>query len=126
MIIGTGIDIVELPRIQKIIERQEHAFVQRVLTAREQKAMPEAPGRRIEYIAGRFAAKEAISKALGTGIGGVVSFYDMEIIPDANGRPIVHIAERVLREIAGTVECRCHISITHSREYAAAQAILEM
>lgn len=126
MIIGTGIDIVELPRIQKIIERQEHAFVQRVLTVREQEAIPEAPGRRIEYIAGRFAAKEAISKALGTGIGGVVSFHDMEVVSDANGRPIAHITERVLREVTGTSECRCHISLTHSREYAAAQAILEI
>lgn len=125
MIIGIGIDIVELSRIQKIVKRQEHAFIQRVLTESEQNIMPEAPGRRIEYIAGRFAAKEAISKALGTGIGGTVSFHDMEIVPDASGRPTACIAERVLRAIAGTDECRCHISITHSREYAVAQAILE-
>lgn len=125
MIIGIGIDIVELSRIEKIIERQDRAFIQRVLTVSERKAMPEASWRRVEYIAGRFAAKEAISKALGTGIGSSVSFQDMEIMPNDSGKPVVSISDRVLREIVGTDECYCHISITHSREYAAAQAILE-
>ncbi|WP_153944924.1 holo-ACP synthase, partial [Acinetobacter baumannii] len=71
---GTGIDIVELARIRSILQRQEDAFLTRILTQGERARIPGASARRIEYIAGRYAAKEALSKALGTGIGGSFSF----------------------------------------------------
>lgn len=115
MIKGIGIDIVELERIKKLYERQPR-FPGRILTKAEQQMFSKlAEKRKIEFLAGRFAAKEAYSKAFGTGIGGALSFQEIEIEKDKNGRPY-------FSKPAGP---RAHLSITHSREYAFAQVILE-
>jgi holo-[acyl-carrier protein] synthase len=73
----------------------------------------------VEFLAGRFAVKEAYSKALGTGIGEEISFQDIEVINDERGKPIIHL----LKEFSEP--STIHVSITHSRQYAAAQVILE-
>ncbi|AMA74258.1 MULTISPECIES: holo-ACP synthase [Aneurinibacillus] len=125
MIIGMGIDIVELDRIRKILARQEKSFLNRIFTEREIGYIPEAKARRAEFVAGRYAAKEAIAKALGTGIGKRFSFRDAEIIPENGGRPIVVIRSSFLHDITGYSECCCHLSISHSEQYAVAQCILE-
>jgi holo-[acyl-carrier protein] synthase len=115
MIKGIGIDIVELERIKKLYERQPR-FPGRILTKVEQQQFGKlAEKRKIEFLAGRFAAKEAYSKAFGTGIGGALSFQEIEIAKDKNGRPY-------FSKPAGP---RAHLSITHSREYAFAQVMLE-
>jgi holo-[acyl-carrier protein] synthase len=115
MILGTGIDIVELDRIKTIIERQPK-FIQRILTDREQMVFEKLTGgRKIEFLAGRFAAKEAFSKACGTGIGPELSFLDIEIQTNAKGKP----------EIVSPVKEGVHLSISHSRDYAIAQVIIE-
>lgn len=117
MIIGTGIDIVELDRIQAILERGNR-LVDRILTGREKKLLDHytSQRRRIEFVAGRFAAKEAFSKALGTGIG-KIGFKDIEVLPDSNGAPIL--------TCAFVQDKKIHLSISHSREYAIAQVIIE-
>ncbi|XJZ27580.1 holo-ACP synthase [Bacillota bacterium Lsc_1132] len=114
MIKGIGMDIIELARVQEMIERQPK-FVDRVLTPLEKEKMEKLSGRRkVEYLAGRFAAKEAFSKANGTGIGKELSFLDIEINTDKYGKPFV-IKPKV----------QAHLSISHSREYAVAQVIIE-
>ncbi|WP_449538589.1 holo-ACP synthase [Ferdinandcohnia sp. Marseille-Q9671] len=115
MIIGTGIDIVELERIKKILHRQKK-FVDRILTPKEKEKFYKLSGsRQIEFLAGRFAVKEAYSKAVGTGIGEGLRFLDIEVLSDENGKPI----------LTKPMNHKAHLSISHSREYAIAQVILE-
>lgn len=114
MIIGIGLDLIELHRIEKLIERQNR-FPNRILTKRELvKYEQMANKRKVEFLAGRFAVKEAYAKAIGTGIGKHLSFHDIEIEVDENGKPFIH-----------SKDMRCHVSITHTNEYAAAQVIIE-
>ncbi|MFD2705932.1 holo-ACP synthase [Salibacterium lacus] len=115
MIKGIGIDMVELPRIKRLMAKSER-FEARILTPAEQERMSSCEGwRKVEFAAGRFAAKEAFVKAVGTGISGRFGFQDIEILPDGRGRPCL-FAE---------IDEYVHLSITHSREYAAAQVVLE-
>ncbi|RXZ00887.1 holo-ACP synthase [Fictibacillus sp. S7] len=115
MIIGTGIDIVEITRIQEVC-RKQHRFPERILTERELAVFEKLSGRRqAEFMAGRFAAKEAYAKALGTGIGRHLSWQDIEITKNDNGKPVI---------VAGS-EALVHLSISHSKEFAVAQVILE-
>jgi holo-[acyl-carrier protein] synthase len=114
MIKGIGIDIIELSRIRDLLLRQRK-LIDRVLTDREKQRFEElSDQRQVEFLAGRFAAKEAFSKAVGTGIGKELSFLDIEIDSDPLGKPYF-----VNPEIKG------YLSISHSREYAVAQVILE-
>jgi holo-[acyl-carrier protein] synthase len=114
MIKGIGIDIIELSRIEEIVTRQKK-LVDRILTENEKQTFEQLPERRkVEFLAGRFAAKEAYSKAVGTGIGKELSFLDIEIDTDHLGKPFI-----AKPEIIG------FISISHSREYAVAQVIIE-
>ncbi|MDM5186702.1 holo-ACP synthase [Bacillus sp. DX4.1] len=115
MIIGIGIDIIELERIEKMLDGKLK-FMERILTERERDVAAKLKGHRlVEFVAGRFAAKEAYSKAVGTGIGKEVSFLDIEIRNDDRGKPIVFV----------NTEHLVHLSISHSREFAVAQVVLE-
>lgn len=114
MIKGIGIDIIELARVQKMIDRQPK-FIERVLCPSEQQTLAGLSGnRQAEFLAGRFAAKEAFSKANGTGIGKQLSFQDMEIAAEVSGKPYF-VKPNV----------KAHLSITHSREYAVAEVVIE-
>jgi holo-[acyl-carrier protein] synthase len=122
MIFGVGTDIVEISRIEEVgLER----LAERILTVAERRAMPSQPERQREYVAGRFAAKEAISKALGTGIGEMLRFMDIEIMPDELGAPRVALSRSVLQQFFGRSKVKIHVSISHSREYAVATAVIE-
>jgi len=115
MIKGIGLDIVELHRIKDMIDRQPK-FPGRILTETERESFESLSDRRkVEFLSGRFAAKEAFAKAVGTGIGKELSFRDIEIEKDERGKP--HIVKP-----AGL---KVHLSITHSRDFAAAQVVLE-
>ncbi|WP_096270951.1 holo-ACP synthase [Paucisalibacillus globulus] len=117
MIKGIGIDIIELERIKKSMENDR--FINRILTDKEKKnyANLQHDTRKVEFVAGRFAAKEAFSKAMGTGIGSL-SFQDITILNDEHGAPFI--------EANITEDMNIFVSITHSREYAVAQVILEI
>lgn len=116
MITGIGLDIVELNRIARLDGRSEK-FRHRVLTNQElQIYESHSDSRKIEFLAGRFAAKEAFSKARGTGIGASCSFLDIEILSAENGKPLLFFDGH---EINGFV------SITHTKTVAAAQVILQ-
>lgn len=115
MIKGIGVDITELDRMESLINRQPR-LKERILTESEILIFEKLNGRRkVEYFAGRFAAKEAFSKANGTGIGKHLSFLDIEIISDDKGKPVISkpFSEGV------------HLSISHSRDYAVAQVVIE-
>lgn len=114
MIKGIGIDIIELSRVQEIIQRQPK-FIERVLCPSEVEMFETlSTARKTEFLAGRFAAKEAFSKANGTGIGKELSFQDIEIGTNSMGKPFV------IRP-----EGQAYLSISHSKEYAVAQVIIE-
>lgn len=114
MIKGIGIDIIELSRVEELIKRQQK-FVDRVLTDNEKQRFAELSAvRRTEFLAGRFAAKEAYAKAVGTGIGKELSFLDIEIETDEFGKPF--IAKPMVN---------AHVSISHSRDYCVAQVVIE-
>ena len=115
MIKGIGIDIVELSRIEKIVT-EKSSFVKRVLTAKELTLFESLSYRRqVEFLAGRFACKEAFSKALGTGIGSV-GFQDIEILKERSGAPKVTKSPH-----SGLV----FVSISHTDTIAVGQIILE-
>lgn len=115
MITGIGLDIVELGRIRRL-DGKSAKFRERVLTNNELAEYELlSANRKTEFLAGRFAAKEAFGKAKGTGIGKVCAFKDIEIRKDLNGKPSVYFQG----EEEGL------ISITHTKEYAAAQILLQ-
>ncbi|ANU24308.1 holo-ACP synthase [Planococcus donghaensis] len=115
MITGIGLDIVEISRIRRL-DTKSPKFRARVLTINEQAEYDRlTEGRKIEFLAGRFAAKEAFSKAKGTGIGSECSFQDIEVRKDAKGKPTIYFCGAEI----GLV------SITHSKEFAAAQVLLQ-
>jgi len=121
-IVGHGIDLIECARIDKIRREHPDQFLSRILTPAE-RAYCERHRNPTPRIAGRFAAKEAILKVLGTGWRGAISWTDMEILNDDAGRPSVTLfgeCERLARQMGITT---IQISITHTENYASASAI---
>lgn len=125
MIQGTGFDLAALPRIRTLLERYGERFLCRVLTERERAALPAAPSGRTAYVAGRFAAKEAAVKALGTGFTQGIGMHDVEILSLPSGKPelVLHGTAAVRAEDMGIRVV--HVSISHEREVAGAMVILE-
>lgn len=118
-IIGIGTDIVEINRIEKAINRTEK-FLTKVFTKKEIEYCSSKPNK-YERFAGRFCAKEAISKALGTGVRDF-NLTDIEIVNDALGKPEVKFYGNLENEI-NTV--KIHLTISHCKDYATATAIIE-
>ncbi len=121
-IIAHGIDLVDFPRIEEMIERHGERFVNRVFTAAEQK-YANAHRNSVEKYAGRFAAKEAILKLVGTGWRGKIAWTDVEVVNDPSGQPVVRLSGEV-KEIAEKLGIRqISISITHTANFAIASAV---
>ena len=127
MIVGMGHDILEIERIADMRERSSwERFLHKVLTDAERELALERGGRIIEFVAGRFAAKEAVVKAIGCGIGEKVGFTDIEILPDALGKPYCTLSQDAWsRLLMDELDYSIHISITHQRTLASAMAIVE-
>jgi holo-[acyl-carrier protein] synthase len=121
-IFGIGTDIVECVRIRKMIERHGEMFLRRVFTEREI-AYCQARKRAMEHFAGRWAAKEAILKSLGTGWANGIAWTDMEIRHDRLGKPHVHVAGAVKEYMLQMRIADILISISHCRAYAVAYAL---
>lgn len=120
--LGHGIDLIECARIEKILREHPEQFLPRILTPHE-RAYCERHRNPIPRIAGRFAAKEAILKVLGTGWRGAISWTDMEIHNDDAGRPSVRLSGECARLAKEQGIASILISITHTENYAAASAI---
>ncbi|HEV2280164.1 MAG TPA: holo-ACP synthase [Acidobacteriaceae bacterium] len=124
MLVGTGIDLVEVERIAHSIERFGDRFLERIFTA-EEIAYCRARAASAESFAARFAAKEAGAKALGTGIQHGVSWKELEVRRLPGERPTLHLSGRA-RTIAGQLGVqRVSLSLTHTRELAMATVHLE-
>ncbi|WP_018131213.1 holo-ACP synthase [Effusibacillus pohliae] len=119
-----GVDMVEIGRIERLAENP--AFLQRVYTANElQLVQGASKQRKLEVLAGRFAIKEAVAKAFGTGISGGLTFHDIETMRGPNGEPVVslHGKARQLAEAAGVVHVKA--SLSHAAGLAIAFVLLE-
>ncbi len=119
MIQGLGTDIIEIDRMRGSIERHGLHFLNRLFSQKEQdycyKFQDPAP-----HFAGRFSAKEAIAKALGTGFGAQLSWHDIEIINDELGKPVVHLSALLKAKHNNP---KILLSISHCTNYATATAI---
>lgn len=122
MIIGTGIDLIEVSRIERAVKKE--AFLKRVFTDKEREGF-KAAGHDILRIAGCFAAKEAVSKALGTGFG-LVGLRDIEILHESSGKPTANLYGSALKRLKDINGGSVHISITHIKSYAAAIAVINL
>ena len=121
-IVGHGIDLIECARIAAIVERHRERFERRVLTEAEQATAGRFTDP-IPHIAGRFAAKEAVLKLLGTGWRGRILWTDIEILNDPMGQPEVTLHGECARIASEKNISRILLSITHTQHYAAASAI---
>ncbi len=120
MIESLGIDLIEIKRVKTVLEKWGKRFLQRVYTPREveycsRKRHPETS------LAGRFAAKEAVMKALGTGLSSGVTWKDIEVINDGKGKPEVSVHGKTKRILG---KRKILISISHTKEDAIAQAVI--
>ncbi len=124
MILGSGIDIVEVGRIHESVERFGARFLNRIFTASEQ-AYCLRKRRSAESLAARFAAKEAGAKALGTGISRGVNWLEIEVIREPGGRPALLFHGRAAEIAAQLGVARSALSLTHTAELAMASVLLE-
>jgi holo-[acyl-carrier protein] synthase len=124
LIVGLGIDIAEVGRVKAAIERYGETFLRRVYTAKEREYC-ERFKNKYERYAGRFAAKEAVMKALGTGWGRGVRWVDVEVVREKGGRPTIMLAGEAAK-VAGRLGVKhLSLSITHTADQAFAQVIFE-
>lgn len=124
MILGSGIDIVAVDRIRRLYERHGERFLRHLLTPDERLAALSLANP-VPRLAGRFAAKEAVMKALGTGWTGGVNFVQIEVVNNPVGAPGVRLSGQAQQRFEALGGRRWHLSISHERDMAVAQAILE-
>jgi len=124
MIIGTGIDIIEVGRIESSHEKFGERFLKRILRPAEIEYCL-SHKRPAPFLAARFAAKEAVSKAFGTGIGAQLSWQDVEVGRKPSGEPFVILHDGGLRLLEQRNARMVHLSLSHTEAYAAAVAVLE-
>lgn len=120
---GIGTDIVQINRLETVLARQGERFVERLLTPAE-RAEYQRRGAPVSFVAKRFAAKEAVAKALGTGIGRGVSFQHIEVANNADGAPEVVLLDGALAAAQARGGSRMLLSIADEQDYAIAYAVL--
>ena len=121
-IIAHGIDLVDFPRIEALMDKHDERFLDRVFTKREQTDAA-AVKNKIEKLAGRFAAKEAVLKLIGTGWRGKIAWTDIEVINNPLGQPIVEISGEVKRIAQDQGIEQLTLSITHTANFAIASVV---
>ena len=124
MIVGLGMDVIEIGRMEEALGRHGDRFLEHVFTEEETAQAP-AGGGRTAYFAGRWAAKEAVAKALGTGIGEGCGWRDVLVRRATAGRPVVHLRGNARRTAAELGVGTMHLTISHSRGLACACAVAE-
>lgn len=122
MIYGIGIDVVEIDRIESAIERQGDVFLKKLFTQTERNYCNQQKRPGMHYAA-RFAAKEAVSKALGTGIGGKAGWLEMEVLRDESGAPSMRFSGKAAEFLLAQGIAEVQVSLSHARDYAAANAV---
>ena len=124
MIYGIGTDLVNIERVKKILSKNREGFIKRVLSEHEQ-ALFTNKADSAAYCAKRFAAKEAFAKALGTGIGRVVSFQDLTIRNNENGKPHFIPSEKLRLYLVDKKIKQAHLSISDESQNAIAFVVIE-
>ena len=124
MILGIGIDIIEIERVKRMISRYGEKFLTRIFTESEisyceNKAYPEI------HFSARFSAKEAFLKALGTGLSGGIRWRDVETVNDDDGKPDIRYSGKAEEYARKNGVIKVHLSISHSRDYSFAMVALE-
>lgn len=115
MIVGTGIDLSEISRIEELMTHPQ--FVEKILTEQEREQLAQLTGkRRNEYVAGRYSVKESFSKALGTGVGAHFSFHNLSVLDDSLGKPV---------GASDIFDGQIHVSISHTDSLVISQVVLE-
>jgi len=123
-ILGIGVDIVEISRVERLVQRYDSRFLSRVFTGNESRyAMGSA--NYAERLAGRFAVKEAVLKALGTGKSGGILWQDIETLPGPAGKPVVRLHGQAVRWAKWKGGGQVHVSISHDGGKAIAFVIIE-
>jgi holo-[acyl-carrier protein] synthase len=122
MIVGHGIDVVEISRLAQSLQRHGDRFLERVFTPAERDYCC-GKRRELEHLAGRFAAKEAVLKVLGTGWAGSISWQDVEVVNNEAGAPSVRLSGESARVADRLGIRRVLVSISHTGDWAAASAI---
>ena len=122
-ILGHGIDIVETDRIKRLVEQHGQHFLDRCFTSGEQAYCALNEKRYFEHLAGRFAAKEAVLKVLGTGWRGGIAWTDVEVVREASSQPKVTLTGECQRIAKDLGISRWHVSISHIETHATASAI---
>ncbi|PKK84664.1 MAG: holo-[acyl-carrier-protein] synthase [candidate division Zixibacteria bacterium HGW-Zixibacteria-1] len=120
MIYSVGIDLIEIDRVRKALGQWGERFARRVL-GEEERILYREKQNKVQFLAGRFAAKEAVMKALGTFLDSGVHLRDIQILNDLYGKPYVHLEDNVRERI---LDKEVKVSITHERKMAAAVAII--
>ncbi|CAN5448208.1 holo-[acyl-carrier-protein] synthase [soil metagenome] len=122
-IVGHGIDIIETARIKQSVEEHGDRFLERVFTDAEREYCARSKKRYFEHLAGRFAAKEAVLKVLGTGWRGGIAWTDIDIVAHSSGQPRFVLSGECLRIAERLGIVRCHVTISHIETHATASAI---
>lgn len=122
MILGIGTDIVDVIRISKSIENKK--FTEKVFSKNEIRYC-ESKANKAESYAARFAAKEAFSKAIGTGFRGEIAFTEIEVVNDELGKPHLYASGKTLDFIKSQKITSIHVSLSHIKQMAIAMVILE-
>ena len=127
MIFGIGIDLIEIDRIKAELEKHEDKFCKMVFTVKEIEYCRRNKNLNIQAqcFAGRFAAKEAFFKAIGTGLRDGLGWKDVEVMKDKLGKPIIALKNKSLRLIKDEKISNIQLSISHSKHYATAVVVLE-
>lgn len=124
MIVGVGIDVVEVRRMRELLSRHPERAPARLFTP-EERAWCEARASPAECYAARFAAKEALLKALGRGLSAGIEWRDIRVVSDGNGRPRLELAGRAREQLVEIGGRRLHVSLSHDGGLAVAIVILE-
>lgn len=124
MIVGIGTDIIEIDRVRQIYERHHDRFLRRVFTDQEIEYCLRKRNS-VESFAGRFAAKEAVMKALGHGQGQGVLWKEIEVVPELTGKPAVRLHGGAAKIAEQSDVTHVHVSISHCQLYATAYALAE-
>jgi holo-[acyl-carrier protein] synthase len=123
-IFGIGIDLCEVERVTKSLDKLGDRFVDKILHPNEKVRFNELKFQ-ARFLAKRFAAKEAFAKAMGTGIAQGVSFANIEVFNDENGKPGLRLHGATQQKLAQIGDCKVHLSISDERQTAVAQVIIE-
>ncbi|NLG13772.1 MAG: holo-ACP synthase [Lentisphaerae bacterium] len=125
MIVGIGIDIIECERMRRSLEKYGQIFIDHFCTPDEQSQAPASESAKIIFYASRWAAKEACSKALGTGIGEHCAWKDIQIQKNESGRPKILLDGRAKITAEKLGVSAIHLSISHEEHYATAMVVAE-